>query len=540
MVAKLFAEDEQLQLTKIVLQGDSVTFQLTATASSAACPKCGDSSTRIHSWYSRQLQDLPWQAMSIPLTLAVRRFFCDNLNCSGQVFCERLRVAKAYARTTGRLCEIHTLLGLVLGGEPGSRVARTLTMPTSADTLLRRVRTSATSEAAAVRVLGVDDFAFRKGHTYGTILCDLEKGTVIDLLPDRTAESLTAWLAEHPEVEIISRDRASAYANAAETAAPQAQQVADRFHLLQNVQQALQRMLDRQRKKIQPVLAEIEAPQRIDSPEDSPSQEPTEAADEPAEASAPTLAELRLRKLYEQAHQLHAEGDSIREIARRLKLARNTVRRYLRSETFPARPRQRLGRGLQRFCDYLRGRIRAGCQNASRLYREIVEQGYTGSINSVRRHVRRLRQEIGIAKTSAKDNKLRKPKTSAATLSWLLIREPEQLNASERELTQRLREQIPTLDRGIKLATEFREMIRQQQSGQLEDWLGRAKCSDITEWKGFAKSIKKDQQAVQAALDLKWSNGPVEGHVNRLKLIKRQMYGRANFDLLRARVIHRE
>src|SRR5215207_5369285 len=243
----LLADPEAIRLEKIVPSHSSLTLVVRATRTQAECPRCQRPSTRVHSYYTRSVADLPWHGVAVRLELRTRRFRCRNSLCTKRVFCERLpRVVAYYARQTVRLDDALRLIGFLLGGEAGSRAALRLAMRTSPDTLLRRVRAAVKPCAPTSRVLGVDDFAFRRGRRYGTILVDMEKRRVIDLLADREAATLAAWLKAHPGVEVVSRDRSPTYAAAINEGAPGAAQVADRFHLLLNVRGALEKVLLRQ------------------------------------------------------------------------------------------------------------------------------------------------------------------------------------------------------------------------------------------------------------------------------------------------------
>jgi transposase len=384
-------DPQRLSLRRTVGVGASLTYVLQSTAPTAACPLCGQSSTRPHSRYVRRLADLPCHDRPARLQVEVRRFFCTNAGCRRRIFAERLpALAAAHGRTTVRLDKAHCHLGLALGGEAGSRLAARLAMPTSADTLLRRVRRAALPQHPVVRVLGVDDWAFRKGHRYGTILCDLERHRPVDLLPQRSAEALSAWLKEHPEVEVISRDRADEYIRGADAGAPQAVQVADRWHLLRNLQDALKGAVDRHHAEIRAAALAVVADRPTPAP--GPTEGPAPAAAPETLASsrrAQRLQERRRRRerLYDEVLALHGAGISQRVIADRLGVHRSTVRRFVESGSFPERAGRRSARRTDGFIGHLKERWAAGCRNAVRLYAELRARGYSGSYYSVRRQL---------------------------------------------------------------------------------------------------------------------------------------------------------
>lgn len=224
------------------------------------CPSCGYASRRVHSHYLRRFADLPWHGRVVEIHLHARRFRCDNLYCQRRIFTERLaETVQPGARRTVRLGESQRAIGFATGGELGSRLSRKLAMPVSGDTLLRMICRAAVEPFPPPRVVRIDDWAWRKGQSYGTIVCDLERNRVIDLLPDREAGTVAAWLKQYPGIEIVARDRAGFYADGASRGAPQARQVADRWHLLRNLGDALQKIADAHRRDIRAAWCAVSA-----------------------------------------------------------------------------------------------------------------------------------------------------------------------------------------------------------------------------------------------------------------------------------------
>jgi transposase len=407
----------------------------------------------------------------------------------------------------------------------------------------------------------VDDWAFRKGHTYGTILVDLEGGCPVDLLPDRLAQTLAHWLTEHPGVEIISRDRAGAYAEGARLGAPDAVQVADRWHLLKNLGDTLERLLQRHHRGVETAAAgavpsdtlpvpTTGSPQRVATPaigtaDETASSEPVDRETgvfgspvPPAEGHNGPPGEEPTRKqcLHERVHELFRQGCNQSEIARTLQLDRRTVRRYLRLETMPARQtRTPRGSRLDPYTAVLEQQWDQGCHNASQLYREVRARGYSGGRSLVKQWVTRRRKE---ACRSLPPPRAAGRKVSIRQVVWYFVRPAEELKEEERSCLERLCQANEALRIVYGLVQRFGEMVRQRQAEKLSGWLMDAKESEVAELQRFAVGLERDGAAVKAGLELEWSNGPVEGHVQRLKTIKRQMYGRAKFDLLRRRVLH--
>jgi transposase len=289
LLLDLLGAPEGSCLIRACLDVESLTVHLATTAPTAACPVCGSEARRVHSRYTRRLDDLPCLGRRVRLQVAVRRFACPQTDCPRRIFTERLPgFAAPWARTTDRLRQTETDIGSSLGGEAGARLAARMAITTSPDTLLRRVKRRKNEPAELPRVVGIDDWAWRKGQRYGTIVVDLERSDVIDLLPDREADTVAAWLKAHPGIEVVSRDRSAAYAQAATEGASQAKQVADRWHLLKNLREAVERVLERHSAVVSAALKASETP--TEPPRAAVAPETVEATS-PVEPSPPSTAE---------------------------------------------------------------------------------------------------------------------------------------------------------------------------------------------------------------------------------------------------------
>ncbi len=525
----LLPDDAEVVLDQLQVQGrERIVMVLRPTEKSSRCPACRRRSERIHSWYRRRLCDLPWEGIPVGIELQVRRFFCDSDDCPQRIFTERLaKTAPRYARRTSRLSLALEQITLALGGSAGSRLAEQLGILASDSTLLRQLRRKAADESASPRVLGIDDWAWRKGRRYGTILCDLEHGKVVDLLPDRSAESTAEWLRAHPGTEIISRDRASLYAEAAAKAAPQAVQVADRWHLLHNMTEALMEALLPHHRLLN------EAARAAVHEETTP-----ELAQEKNEAVAPVARARQLqhanrqRRLdrYESAMEKLRQGQSQREVARECGLSRKTVRRWASAGQFPERRHNLRYSSVEAHREYLEQRWRQGCHNAAQLWRELQALGFTGRPHTLRDWLQKQygRRRERVEQPNPQPSQ---PRISPRKAAWQMLKQSEQAQPFLDELYRRS-PQIATL---AATAREFCRMIRERDVAAWPEWQRIAAAGPLA---GFAKHLCRDEAAFLAALQQPWSNGPVEGHVHRLKLIKRSMYGRAGFDLLRLRVLH--
>ena len=544
----LLPDASALRCDQVMIRQDVIVIAVSSANPSARCPHCGAVSTRIHSHYERTLADLPWQGQRVQMRWHSRKFFCDATECPQRIFTERLpEVAATCARRTVRLDDAQRHIAFACGGEAGARLAGKLGMPTSADSLLRVIRRTSTEEFSTPRVLGVDDCAMRRGRRYGTILCDLERHRPIDLLPERSSAAFSSWLIAHPGIEIISRDRGDDYTTGAAAGAPEATQVADRWHLVHNLHEVLVRIADQHHSEVSKAAKIAQAVNQAD-PDES-----TTASTAPSPVAPVKLTQAeqrkqmhrdRRRQRYERVMELHRRGMSMRAIARELGMHRRTVRRFVNAGSFPERAIRPSHSQMDPFAGYLRRRWDEGCHNAAQLTREIQALGFTGCYDLARRRVAGWRDPQDAdhtrgpkASTSPPSAKVKRP--SSTRVAWLLLKETDELEPEEQVLRKAILECCAELETSTVLAHKFGEMLRERRAHDLQAWISlasdQATPSDLCR---FAAGLTADLAAVQAALSVPWSNGQVEGQINRLKLVKRQMYGRANFDLLRSRFLY--
>jgi transposase len=531
-VAALLPPSVPLHLEQAEQHGSTLTLTVSSTQEARACPVCGQASSSVHSRYERCLADLPVQGLRLCFRLSVRRFYCRIRDCVRQVFCERLdSFACCYARQTQRLAVCVELIAQALGGHAGARLAERLSLPASATLLLRRLRQFIRPPSPTPRIVGIDDWAYKRGQKYGTILVDLEQHRVLDLLPDRTTETVAACLKSYPKIEVVSRDRAGAYAEAARQGAPQAQQVADRWHLLQNLTESVQRIVERHYPHLREMAQQAEGDRA----------KKEESLESIGVLTVPLSASEQLRQARQERRQarcaevlrLHEQGASIQSIARQLRMHRRLVQQYIRIGAVPPRtPYPRRPCELDAYADYLARRWQEGCHNGAQLWRELRARGFRGSST-------RLRQWIAQYHRPNSQRGSRQPTAapllpSPRQVTWILLGGPRPVDEQTKEWIERFRQHVPEIQLTVQLATEFAALLRGKRKDELSAWMERAANSPLA---SFAAGLRRDWPAVQAACSSPWSQGQVEGQVNRLKTLKRQMYGRAGFPLLRSRVL---
>ncbi|GHO77948.1 transposase [Ktedonobacter sp. SOSP1-85] len=519
---------------------EEITLTLRTTSPTAPCPSCGTVSSRIQSLYSRALRDLPSVGRPLRLILHVRRFFCKKNTCAQKIFVERLpELCHPHAQRTKRLQKALCELGLKIGGQAGADVGSELGISGSRDTILRLVRQSHPSAQSAPHVIGLDDWARRRRLRYGTLICDLELGLPIDLLPDRSVKTVSTWLLKHPSIKVVSRDGSSEYASAIQKGAPQAVQVSDRWHLVKNLAACVSVQLTQSLTQLR--RAEQTEAKTLDGQQPSPERQSHPRTRAEKRAQHARQAERTAR--YEQMMALQQQGMKSIEIAAHMGMAPRTVREWLDRGDIPysgsRKPRTRL---IDPYKTYLLERWQQGCRQGVQLERELRAKGYKGSPRAIYRYLETV-DALSFSARKSGSQLATKPLNPLLTLSapqatWLFFRKHEDLKEEERETLQQLRQMSPHLETAYQLVEMFLHMVRERTGEQLDAWLAAVKASHLEAFESFVTGVQQDKDAVLAGLTLPWSNGPLEGNVNRLKLIKRSMYGRAEIDLLKLRVLH--
>jgi transposase len=503
---------------------------VTSTASRAACPVCQTPSAAQHSRYQRVIRDVPCGDYALRVQLRTRRFFCRQQDCTRRIFTERFpSFLLPRARMTERFRAALLALSATTAHEAAQRLAGLLHLPTSVTTLHRQLGRQRPPILADLTKIGMDDFAFRKGKTYGTVIVDLESHQIVDLLEDRSSVTVETWLRGHPHLCVISRDRAGEYAQAADRAAPQAVQIADRFHLLVNAGECLERFIQRH-----PTLLHETASTTL----------PRSARRSAADRSARDQRTHRRAERYRQVQEFTRQGKSQPEIARLLGMARGTVIRYQRADAVPGSgPRER-PREIDRYVPYLRERWEAGEQNVRMLWEAIRAQGFGGSFHYLGRYLTQWRTESGRKGRPSPHPVLtptvlppRQQAVSARRLRWWCCKAASELTAGEHALLEEYYQRCPDLLTMQQHLTRFMQIVRERERSALEPWLQDADQTHLPDLLGFVQGIRRDFAAVAAACEYGYSQGVVEGQINRLKMIKRQLYGRASLRVLKQHVL---
>ncbi|MGH3914186.1 MAG: ISL3 family transposase [Pseudonocardiaceae bacterium] len=506
------------------------------------CAGCGQNSARVHSRYERRVADAALAGRRVVICLRVRRFVCRTQDCRVKTFVEQVEgLTERYGRPTVLLREMVIVIGVALAGRAGSRLAAGLGLSAGRNVLLCLVGGLLDPEVGVVVVLGVDDFALRRNRRYGTVLIDMDTPRPVDVLADRKADTFADWWGEHPGTEVICRDRAGAYAEAAERGAPRAVQVADRWHLWHSLGEQVEKTVAAHHG----CLRERESQQQ--TPPETPASASAAAADVAETVDLVAVAEAvhatgransglvaRSTARFEQVQALKAQGKGIKPSMRELGLAQETVRKFSRAASVEeVTATSRAGRPSvpDEFKPSLHERFNAEITNLSAFFQEIGEQGYRGSRGTVADYLAPLRA-VGAAPA---------PKPAAPKVrhvaSWML-HHPEDLDEDQHLQLTQVRTACSHLDATANHVTEFAKILTNQGGERLNEWMNTVEADELPPLHRFVHGLRHDYDAVLNGLTLPHNSGAVKSNINHIKMIKRQMYGRANFDLLRKRILH--
>ena len=525
----LFPHLAGLQVDKVENLENAVLITARSRTADAACRRCGLSSARVNSRYRRRLHDLAAGGRPVLIDLEVRRFFCGNPECELRTFAEQVpAVTQRHQHRTPLQRSLLEAVALALAGRAGARLAGALGIAISRTTLIRLIRALPDPGIGQITVLGVDDFAKRRGHSYATILIDMDTHQPIDVLEDRQAGTLAQWLKDHPGVQVICRDRAGAYAEGSREGAPDAIQVADRFHLWQNLCDAVEKTVISCRAGLREPNPEPGGPE----PAGCGSGVPAETSRPAAQDSGDGRLAIRARERHAAIHDLLAQGRNYAQISEILGLTRHTVRKFARAATAGqviTGPSPRSS-SIDRFAPYLQQRWDQGCTDAAQLFTEIQAQGYSGSKRSARRYLQPLRAGLTTPVLPPP------PPTVREVTRWITSH-PGHLTDDQTARLSQVKARSTQLSATARHVTAFAEMMTGRHGGHLPAWIAAVDLDDLPHLHSFTRGIRRDQAAVTNGLTLAHSSGAVEGNVCRIKALKRQMFGRANLDLLRKRIL---
>lgn len=522
---------QNMKITSVNLnRKQSIDVELLSTQAESICPVCLKKSGRIHSRYSRRLIDLPILGQTLQLLLFSRKFFCDNTKCSRKIFTERYSsLIKSYARRTDRLEEILIAVAFSSNAQTDSKLSRKMGFYVSRDTILRIIRKQPIKTNHGAEIVGVDDWAYRKNHTYGTIVCDQETGKPIDLFAGRESTDFAKWLEEHPTIKLITRDRSDSYSKAIKDTSPQIIEVADRFHISKN-------LLDTLKDFAQKTFAS-----RIHIGYEEKPVEEEKSRDTATKAKQrQTQVRENKRTVVREVKKLRAQGMTIKAIASEMKIVRNTVMRYIRldEETAISRRSSNWPKKLTDQYDQTIANLILSGNSARQIYIALQEQGCKASETTVWRRINQLKSQNKITKSPNDAPKLVKKWLKCSDVISYMWTFEDELIEEHKGYLDTVFLKFPAAKTAYSLVQKFRLIQKEKAPDKFLEWIEEAMASGISEMKSFAKGIKSNLPEVYNAYIYDYSNGLLEGHINRLKMIKRLMFGRANFDLLRQRVLH--
>jgi len=525
-----------LNLNSIEYANTTILIHASIKAKRSRCPNCARFSKKIHDHYIRTIYDLPVFQNRTIILLKTRKFKCVNSRCNRKVFSEQTPAILKYSRRTNRVSRILESFAIELTGKLGSIMSKQLCITVSCSTLTRIAHSQPLPEIKQPKVLGVDDWAYRKGISYGTILIDMETSKPIDMLPSREGKYLKNWLIKYNDVQIVTRDRSSSYSCAIDEACPDAVQVADRFHLLRNLSDALNTYFKSISRTISR-LVKTKTNELLSLPE--------------AEPKINIIAKEQVNGIridprldrFNKVKELQTKGVPVRRISIALCMSRNTVRSYFSQESLSPRSSTKYT-NIEVFTSHIVTRLNTAGYKIKDIIEEIRELGFNGSNTQAYHNINEIRDNFKISipgfaefQQHAKIPYVR-PLSSRKLAKYIGSHLTDIADSGERFYLQTLLDNLAELRIVRKLVRIFKTMMVRGR-GNIKRWIDFVKRSKhkLAGLKTFARGLSRDIDAVENGIKMRWSNGAVEGHVNRIKSIKRQMYGRASFDLLRQKVI---
>ena len=497
----------------------------------------------MHDYYYRTITDLPVFQNRTIILLKTRKFKCGNNQCHRKVFSEHTPDIERYSRRTSRATRILETLAIELTGRLGSIMSEQMQLKVSSSTITRIAYSQQLPDINQPRVLGVDDWAYRKGVSYGTILIDMETSRPIDILPSRDGPALKSWLMNYNDVQIVTRDRASSYASAIIEACPNAIQIADRFHLLMNLSDALDIYFKSISTKIRALITA-----KTNEILGLPDHKNVNAEKENGPQSSLATQKITNIKVdqrqdtFNKVKELQAKGVPIKRISTALEMSRNTVRSYFAQESLAPRAHPK-STNIELFTSHIVSRLNTNGYKVKDIIEEIRELGFNGSQTQAYHNINVIKEDNSInvpsfAQVQHSKTPYVKPISSRKLAKYIGYNLTDISDHYERHYLQTLLDNIAELRIVRKMVQIFKTMLSRG-CGNIKRWIdfiirSKHKLSGL---KTFSRGILRDIEAVENGINMSWSNGAVEGHVNRIKSIKRQMYGRASFELLRKKVI---
>lgn len=506
--------DPFIRLEKFSQQLDGYIFHLVSTKSFTHCPHCHCYTSKKHSTYMRYIQDLPSANMPVMIQLTAHKWRCLSSKCPKRIFTERFTWLESYARRTVRATDLLRHFAFSTSCLVGAKLAKAANLSVSHDTLLRIIYQTDVMPKMISPILGIDEFAWRKGHTYGTIICDFVTSRIVAVLPNRELGTVSNWLKQQPHIQMISRDGLLAFKEAIDTVNPNIIQISDRWHFIKNCKKRLDDLL----------LSMI--PSSVERKKDDTPRQPLPLTK--YEERALERKENK-KKLIERVRTAYQSGQSMSQLAKQFQLNQRTIKKYITADVaWLDSPRRKKPHP---FHDQI-VQLEAERMTVKKIHATLVEQGFTGTYGATRMTVESIRKVRKAQINYEQPDLIKRPQISAALWKW-----PQQLTQVQKEWLAYLFEIYPALKVLYEIVQEFRKAVEAKDYPRFLTWLKQQLASRNQPFYAYSSRLRQDLKAVKHAFEYPYNNGFVEGHVNRLKTEKRRLYGRASVSLLEKRML---